>query len=121
MQILTAYHLMSEGGIRNKEAGMRLMLATIDQLPGFLLDCHSMSDDIQAFKEWASLFKDPETANATIRANLRSHLPKLTLDLKRVEGDLSNGEYFAAGAELGLMATILTEPLVGEWNETYLQ
>jgi hypothetical protein len=47
---------MSEGGIRNKEAGMRLMLATINQLPGYLLDCHSMSDDIQALKEWASLF-----------------------------------------------------------------
>jgi hypothetical protein len=35
---------------------MRLMLATINQLPGYLLDCHSMSDDIQALKEWASLF-----------------------------------------------------------------
>jgi hypothetical protein len=118
VSILTAYHLMSEGGIRNKEAGMRLMVSTIDQLPIYLNDCHSMSEDMAEFKTWASLFLDPVTAKATIQANLKSHLPVLTLDLKRVEGDLSRGEYFQAGSQLGVMVVILTTP---ESSDLWLQ
>ena len=96
-QVLHAYKLMAEMDLNSIEAGSKLIISSIQQLPIYVKDCHSMQEDVVAFEEWAKIFLDPTQLKATIKANMVKHLPILTIDLKRVKSDLAKGEYFKAG------------------------
>lgn len=70
-----------------------------------------MGPDLKEFEEWASAVKQPKQLEETIEQNLKRHLPQLTLDLAKVRKDISNGEWFAAGEELGEMLDVLVGPI----------
>ena len=120
-QVLHAYKLMAEMDLKSIEAGSKLIISSIQQLPIYVKDCHQLQEDVVEFEEWAKIFLNPSSLKATIKANMVKHLPILTIDLKKVKSDLAKGEFFKAGVQLGGMVVILTTSeaaLTDEfWNE----
>ena len=53
-------------------------------------ECAQTSEDLASLDEWASIFLHPKLLIPTAKQNLKSHLPILTLDLKKAKKDLSN-------------------------------
>ena len=86
------------------------MAGSVRAMKGIMGECAQTSEDFATFEEWASIFLHPKMLVPTVKSNLKSHLPALTLDLKKAKKDLKNEEYFAFGTEIGTMLVILTTP-----------
>ena len=80
---------------------MHLMLKTFKDLPLYVADCEHVTDDLQSLEEWSTVFTPFSTFKTRIEANIKTHLPKLSLDLAHARKDLKNEEYFAFGEQLG--------------------
>lgn len=74
---------MAKEDARDFLAGAHMLADAIASMPQYLEDCHSMHDDMVEFEDWAKLFLKPKTATATIKSNLKTHLPALTLYLRK--------------------------------------
>ena len=109
-QILHAFQLIAAGDIKDIEAGIKLIAGSVRVIKGIMDECAQTSEDLATFEDWASIFLHPKILVPTVKSNLKSHLPALTLDLKKARKDLKNEEYFAFGAEIGKMLVILSTP-----------
>lgn len=94
--------------------GFSLLAATVGEIPHYLYDCSQIGDDLQDFEAWLSVFEHPVELEPVIEANIKKHLPALTLDLAKVKKAISNGEWFHAGEELGIMLVIVVGPVAQE-------
>ncbi len=83
-------------------------------------ECASTSADLAEFEEWAAIFLNPKLLTPTVKANLKTHLVPLTLDVKKAKKFLKNEEYFKLGVEVGTMLVILTTPEAA-LDETFWQ
>lgn len=80
-------------------------------IPGDIYACTHMAGNIAAFGSWVSLFFNPSNAKATIQHNIKTHLPALTNDVRKLRKDVKNQEFFQAGVEAGTMLAIVTVPV----------
>lgn len=112
--ILLGIHMMEKMDFVDLINGGILLVSTAAEIPNYLHQCAQMGPDLKEFEEWASVVKQPKQLEATIEQNLKRHLPQLTLDLAKVKKDVSNGEWFTAGEQLGEMLDILVGPISNE-------
>lgn len=112
--IWDALHLARSKNPVNWAKAAKEFKQALTSIPGDVSACVHTYDDWQSIVAWASLFKDPANAKATMQHNAKRHLPALTNDLRKLRADLKADEYFQAGVEAGTMLAIVTVPVSAE-------
>ena len=79
-------------------------------IPGDIWACTHMASDIGSLVGWLLQFTHPADAKANIQHNVKTHLPALTNDARKLRKDIKNEEFFQAGVIAGTMLAIVTEP-----------
>jgi len=109
--ILLGIHMLEKMDFVDLINGFSLLAATVGEIPHYLYDCSQIGDDLADFERWLTVFEHPKELEPVIEANIKRHLGALTLDLAKVKKDISNGEWFAAGEQLGIMLVIVVGPV----------
>lgn len=109
--ILLGIHMLEKMDFVDLINGFSLLAATVGEIPHYLYDCSQIGDDIADFERWLTVFEHPKELEPVIETNIKKHLAALTLDLAKVKKDISNGEWFAAGEQLGIMLVIVVGPV----------
>ena len=66
-----------------------------------------MDDDIASIKDWASVFKQPETLLKKVSKNWLLHGTKVKADIASEEADWSSANYFKAGKDTAAAVDLL--------------
>jgi len=112
--VLLGIHMLEKMDFVDLINGFSLLGATIAEIPNYLYQCSQIKPDLMEFEQWLTVFEHPKELEATIKANIKRHLAGLTLDLAKVKKDISNGEWFHAGEELGIMLVTVVGPVESE-------
>jgi len=67
----------------NLTNGTIMLLELIPDLKDAMANCTDMTADVQALEKWLSIFADPATAKADLRAGITRHMFALTRDLAK--------------------------------------
>lgn len=113
--ILLGIHMLENMDFVDLINGFSLLASTVAEIPNYLYQCSQIGPDLKEFEEWLTVFEHPKELEQTMEANIKRHLAGLTLDLAKVKKDISNGEWFAAGEELGEMLVIVVGPVESEF------
>jgi hypothetical protein len=98
-------------GIMN---GFILGISTLAYIPVDVKDCMIAKDDALVFAGWATMFAHPQTFEATVSHNIKTHLPSLLMDIRKIKMDMGKNDWVKVGADFGEMLAIVTEPLDAE-------
>mmetsp|Transcript_38405 Transcript_38405/g.52130 ORF Transcript_38405/g.52130 Transcript_38405/m.52130 type:complete len:360 (-) Transcript_38405:104-1183(-) len=112
--ILLGIHMLEKMDFVDLINGFSLLGATVAEIPNYLYQCAQIKPDLMEFEQWLTAFEHPKELAPVIEANIKRHLAALTLDLAKVKKTVSNGEWFHAGEELGIMLVIAVGPVEAE-------
>ena len=79
--LLHAWQLVSEGDMRGRIAGMRLVTNVIQDFPSYIKDCEASGDDVVQFGLWFEEFIHPVNLVETVFYNAEHHARQLTKDI----------------------------------------
>ena len=65
-----------------------MIAGSVRVMKGIMDECAQTSEDLATFEDWASIFLHPKLLVPTVESNLKSHLPALTLDIKKARKEL---------------------------------
>ena len=92
--------------------GIRLVKKIMnDELPADLANCHAMSDDLAAVKEWASIFESPSHLVEVATKNWLFHKKAIKGDIANEEAAWAAGNFFQAGEYTADIITALVGPI----------
>lgn len=71
----------------------------VSEIPDEISTCKAIKCDLEALKDWSSVFSSKAKVEAAIAKNMALHHKKITADITAVEGDYQDANYFKLGED----------------------
>ena len=91
----------------------------IPDLMASLSDCESMTDELDAIEDWASIFTDHTALVETLTKNLLLHNKHIMADVSAISNDWQLGMYYKAGMDSADFLTTAIGPIQVQSEDQY--
>ena len=111
----------SDGWDNITQGALELAIVAL-QIPQELNTCENMDEDLAAFEEWLTIFKDPSQLVKTVTKHLALHRKQIMGDVATVKAEWAAEQFWFAGITAADLATVAIGPIYPVYpsaNEAY--
>ena len=96
------------GGWVKKPIGMAELFEAYEQFPHVIHECRLIRNEIDMAESWVTNLISHNNLKRYISIQISKHPIQVKQSMAAVNADMADGDYFAAGVELGKLLVILT-------------